>query len=67
MSQVFQSFTTRLSVQITNTVIKTEKGKERLKRDVLFFNDRLRSLPQVDPPSHATIEAMDTLVVQDKA
>ncbi|KAI8387445.1 Vps54-like protein-domain-containing protein [Blakeslea trispora] len=67
MYQVFQSFTSRLSEQITLTVIKTEKGKERLKRDVLFFNDRLRSLPQIDPPSHATIEAIDTLVIQDDA
>ncbi|KAI9483215.1 MAG: Vps54-like protein-domain-containing protein [Benjaminiella poitrasii] len=63
MSQVFESFTTQLSDQISHTTIKTEKGKDRLARDASYFTRRLKSLHHVDPPSNAVIEAVDNLVI----
>lgn len=63
MSQVFQSFTTQLSQEISNTPIKTEKGKSRLARDAAYFTRRLKSLHGVDPPSNSVMEAVDHIQV----
>ncbi|RCI05882.1 hypothetical protein CU098_003366 [Rhizopus stolonifer] len=66
LSQVFESFTTQLSHQINTMTIKTEKGKTRLERDVLFFTRRLKSLSHVDPPSNAVIEAVDAIITEEE-
>lgn len=63
MSQVFKSFTTQLTEQISHMDVKTEKGKQRLARDASYFTRRLKSLHNVDPPSNSVIEAVDNLVV----
>jgi vacuolar protein sorting-associated protein 54 len=63
MSQVFFSFTSQLSEEITRTPVKSEKGKARLRRDVEYFTRKLSSLSHVDPPSSAVLEAVDTLVI----
>lgn len=64
MSQVFQSFTTQLSKEISNTPIKTEKGKNRLARDAAYFTRRLKSLHHVDPPSNSVMEAVDHIKIE---
>ncbi|GAA5800869.1 hypothetical protein HPULCUR_006308 [Helicostylum pulchrum] len=64
MSQVFQSFTTQLSQEISSTSIKTEKGKNRLARDAAYFTRRLKSLHHVDPPSNSVMEAVDGIKIE---
>lgn len=63
MSQVFQSFTSQLSDEISKTPVKTEKGKSRLARDAAYFTRRLKSLHHVDPPSNSVMEAVDHITI----
>ncbi|KAI9025359.1 Vps54-like protein-domain-containing protein [Phycomyces nitens] len=64
MSQVFTSFTTQLSDQISRLEIHTEQGKQRLAKDVTFFTQRLSSLQNIDPPSNVVIETVDGLALR---
>ena len=61
MSQVFESFTLQLSQEISQTSIKTERGKSRLARDAAYFTRRLKSLHHIDPPSNSVMEAVDAI------
>lgn len=67
MTQIFQSFTSQLSEELSRIPIKTEKGKNRLARDASFFTRRLKSLHNVDPPSNAVMEAVDNIVIPETA
>ncbi|KAI9246139.1 Vps54-like protein-domain-containing protein [Sporodiniella umbellata] len=63
MSNVFESFTTQFSKEISDMHIKTEKGRNRLMKDMGFFVDRLNALQHTDPPSNAIIEAVNAISI----
>ncbi|KAG0942041.1 hypothetical protein G6F57_004640 [Rhizopus arrhizus] len=63
MSKVFDSFTTQFSKEISTMDIKTDKGKDRLIKDINFFMHRLKSLQHVDPPSDSIIEAVNAITL----
>lgn len=63
MSSVFDSFTTQFSKEISDMDIKTEKGKDRLMKDMDFFMDRLKSLQNTDPPSNVILEAVNAIAL----
>ncbi|KAI8979697.1 Vps54-like protein-domain-containing protein [Mycotypha africana] len=63
MTQVFETFTTQLSTEISTIKIDTQEGKDRLKKDATFFTQRLSLLNNVDPPSNAVLETVDKIMI----
>ncbi|KAI9498334.1 Vps54-like protein-domain-containing protein [Zychaea mexicana] len=61
MSEVFKSFTTQLSQEISKLSITTESGKDRLAKDAAYFTKRLSSLNGIDPPSDAVVNAVNEI------
>ncbi|KAI8144882.1 Vps54-like protein-domain-containing protein [Fennellomyces sp. T-0311] len=63
MSEVFSSFTTQLSREISQLSIHTETGKDRLAKDAAYFTRRLSSLNGIDPPSDAVMNAVNEISI----